>query len=184
MGVPYSYSSGEHPFWIRSRGWVSAEKLLPGDEVFTSDGGCLRVISGTWLSQRQTVYNFEVEEFHTYFVGDSGVLVHNTCASRLSIKSLRGKNIKWLKKQKPKGWKTVPTRKNEGWIWVDENGNERLRFMRSNKKNPSQSQWGRQSNGYFRWQNERGDFLDIDGNIVSSSDPLFNEKTHIIYDGL
>ncbi|WP_337670437.1 polymorphic toxin-type HINT domain-containing protein [Ruminococcus bicirculans (ex Wegman et al. 2014)] len=25
------------------------------------------------------VYNFEVEEFHTYFVGECGVLVHNEC---------------------------------------------------------------------------------------------------------
>ena len=25
------------------------------------------------------VYNFEVEEFHTYFVGECGVLVHNWC---------------------------------------------------------------------------------------------------------
>ena len=25
------------------------------------------------------VYNFEVEDFHTYFVGECGVLVHNEC---------------------------------------------------------------------------------------------------------
>ncbi|MEC5033237.1 MAG: hypothetical protein SAL07_25365, partial [Oscillatoria sp. PMC 1051.18] len=25
------------------------------------------------------VYNFEVEEFHTYFVSDLGLLVHNSC---------------------------------------------------------------------------------------------------------
>lgn len=25
------------------------------------------------------VYNFEVEDFHTYFVGECGVLVHNWC---------------------------------------------------------------------------------------------------------
>ena len=25
------------------------------------------------------MYNFEVEDFHTYYVGDSGVLVHNMC---------------------------------------------------------------------------------------------------------
>lgn len=26
-----------------------------------------------------TVYNFEVEDYHTYFVGELGVWVHNTC---------------------------------------------------------------------------------------------------------
>ena len=30
-----------------------------------------------------TVYNFEVEDFHTYYVGD-GVLVHNSCAHKKS----------------------------------------------------------------------------------------------------
>ncbi len=26
-----------------------------------------------------TVYNFQVEDYHTYYVSDFGVLVHNTC---------------------------------------------------------------------------------------------------------
>lgn len=29
------------------------------------------------------VYNFEVEEFHTYFVGENGVFVHNGCGDDL-----------------------------------------------------------------------------------------------------
>ncbi len=70
--------TSEHPFWVKDRGWVEAAELLPGDEVFTSAGGWVRVSNGTWVSQRQTVYNFEVEGFHSYFVGESGVWVHNT----------------------------------------------------------------------------------------------------------
>lgn len=31
------------------------------------------------LEEPVAVYNFEVKDFHTYFVGDSGVLVHNKC---------------------------------------------------------------------------------------------------------
>ncbi|MDL2275862.1 HINT domain-containing protein [Desulfosarcina sp. OttesenSCG-928-G10] len=68
-----------HPFWEKTRGWVGARELLPGDEVFTSTGGWLRVTGGTWLAERQTVYNIEVEGFHTYFVGHSQVWVHNMC---------------------------------------------------------------------------------------------------------
>ena len=30
------------------------------------------------------VYNFEVEDFHTYYVGDSSVLVHNACTPKLN----------------------------------------------------------------------------------------------------
>jgi hypothetical protein len=56
--------------------------------------------------------------------------------------------------------------------------------MRPNGGNPSNSQWSRQANGYFRWQNERGEFLDISGNVVTRTDPLFDEKTHIMYEGL
>lgn len=31
-----------------------------------------------------TVYNFQVEDDHTYYVGESGVLVHNSCAHKSS----------------------------------------------------------------------------------------------------
>ena len=40
------------------------------------------------------VYNFEVEDYHTYFVGDEGVLVHNSC----------NHNKKW-KYEKRKYWR-------------------------------------------------------------------------------
>ena len=74
-------TTAEHPFWVKEKGWVFAGKLLAGNEIFTSNGGWLRVNAGTWLSERQTVYNFEVYEFHTYFVGTSGAWVHNNpCA--------------------------------------------------------------------------------------------------------
>ena len=31
------------------------------------------------LSEPQTTYNFEVEDFHTYYVGENEVLTHNKC---------------------------------------------------------------------------------------------------------
>ncbi len=62
----------EHPFRVKDRGWVGARELLPDDEVFTSKGGWLKVTGSTWLSGRQTVYNFEVDGLHNYFVGELG----------------------------------------------------------------------------------------------------------------
>ncbi|NER08481.1 MAG: hypothetical protein F6K17_41080, partial [Okeania sp. SIO3C4] len=86
--------TGEHPFYVKNRGWVYAEKLLPGDEVFTSSGGWLRVSNGTWLPERHTVYNFEVDGFHTYFVGGAGVWVHNNPCARVRLHEGRqGKHI-------------------------------------------------------------------------------------------
>lgn len=33
------------------------------------------------LENPVTVYNFQVEDYHTYYVSDSGVLVHNACSA-------------------------------------------------------------------------------------------------------
>jgi hypothetical protein len=71
--------TGGHPFSVRDRGWVRASELKPGDEVRRLGGGWLRVVGVKNLEVRETVYNFEVEGFHTYFVGEIGAWVHNTC---------------------------------------------------------------------------------------------------------
>ncbi|HZX33542.1 MAG TPA: Ig-like domain-containing protein [Rhodocyclaceae bacterium] len=34
---------------------------------------------------RTTVFNIEVEDFHTYFVGELGLWVHNTCAPKVAV---------------------------------------------------------------------------------------------------
>ncbi len=69
--------TGNHPFWVRNRGWTKAEDLLDRDEVFSSRGGWVKVGSASWFAHSQTVYNLEVDGFHTYFVGASGAWVHN-----------------------------------------------------------------------------------------------------------
>jgi hypothetical protein len=69
-----------HPFYVIDKGWVAAGDLLVGDEVFGLDGGIFD-ITGFWLEMFDTpvvVYNLEVEGLHSYFVGEIGVLVHNT----------------------------------------------------------------------------------------------------------
>jgi hypothetical protein len=73
------HSTGDHPFFQRESGWMRAADLLPGDEIFTSLGGWLRVSGGTWTERRATVYNIEVEDTHTYFVGHVQAWVHNVC---------------------------------------------------------------------------------------------------------
>ena len=35
------------------------------------------IISQAKLNQKETVYNFEVQDFHTYHIGEYGVWVHN-----------------------------------------------------------------------------------------------------------
>ena len=71
----------EHPFWVPERGWVAAGKLHLGDHVTLSSGKNEKVTSITQevLTQPIPVYNFAVEDWHTYFVGKTEVLVHNAC---------------------------------------------------------------------------------------------------------
>jgi Pretoxin HINT domain len=69
----------EHPFWVPDVGWVAAKDLHAGSLLQTKYESWLDVDKVVKHSDTATVYNFEVEGFHTYFVSDLGLLVHNTC---------------------------------------------------------------------------------------------------------
>ena len=64
----------EHPFYIGGE-WVEAGNLKVGDELYHLDGTKHKITSIEIDTINQTVYNFEVEGTHTYFV--EGYLVHN-----------------------------------------------------------------------------------------------------------
>lgn len=68
----------EHPFYVEGTGFVTAGNLKAGDIIRTSDGRRLPILKAE-LDEPVPVYNFEVEEFHTYYVSVTGVLVHNKC---------------------------------------------------------------------------------------------------------
>ncbi len=69
----------EHPIFVIGKGWTAVRLLRAGDIVQTEDG----VETGVKAIDRQdapaTVYNFEVEANHNYFVSPLNVLVHNKC---------------------------------------------------------------------------------------------------------
>ena len=106
----------DHPFWVEGQGWTSAKLLQPGDVVRLKDGStqCVDDIEIVELPEGEyvAVYNFEVADFHTYFVSDYDVLVHNKCKhdidqySKFNAKSEVGDGIEgheliqnaWLKK--------------------------------------------------------------------------------------
>ena len=70
-----------HPFYVDGKGWVAAGDLEIGDTLVTAEGNEVEVtdIEIERLAEPITVYNLEVEDFHTYFVGECEVLVHNDC---------------------------------------------------------------------------------------------------------
>lgn len=67
------------PFYVKERGFVNAGKLLIGDPLLDVHGNIL-VVENTrieYLDEPETVYNFQVEDFHTYYVGKRCIWVHN-----------------------------------------------------------------------------------------------------------
>ena len=46
-----------------------------------SDGKEVIIEDVEELTQAETTYNFEVEDFHTYYVSEKKVLVHNKCVA-------------------------------------------------------------------------------------------------------
>ena len=67
------------PFQVKGRGWVDAANLKPYDLVYTKDWKLVGVHSVNLieLNEPVEVFNFEVEDCHTYFVGDTFILTHN-----------------------------------------------------------------------------------------------------------
>jgi hypothetical protein len=64
-----------HRFWKAGRGWVMARDLKPGDAVRTLEG--LAQVSAVSLAAVQPVFNLEVGDCQSFFVGQTGVLVHD-----------------------------------------------------------------------------------------------------------
>ncbi|OWK44014.1 hypothetical protein FRUB_03613 [Fimbriiglobus ruber] len=62
-------TTGEHPFYERSKGWCAANELCPGDQLATHQGEWVDVEGVRETNEIATVYNICVVEDHTYFVG-------------------------------------------------------------------------------------------------------------------
>ena len=69
----------DHPFYVRERGFVNACELWVGAQLLDVNNNIL-VVGNTRLELAKNpvkVYNFQVEDYHTYYVGENGVWVHN-----------------------------------------------------------------------------------------------------------
>ncbi|TGM03136.1 hypothetical protein EHQ76_10230 [Leptospira barantonii] len=64
-------------FKVENTKWTQAKDLVAGDVTLTAEGETLKVASILIDQKEETVYNFEVEIDHTYFVGELGIWVHN-----------------------------------------------------------------------------------------------------------
>ena len=78
-----------HPFYSPVKGWTAAVHLRAGDILQLVNGEYVVVekVQHEILETPVTVYNFQVEDYHTYYVSDTGVLVHNKCTYNRTVSS-------------------------------------------------------------------------------------------------
>ncbi|WP_189005210.1 polymorphic toxin-type HINT domain-containing protein [Deinococcus roseus] len=102
--LDYLTTTPEHPFYVMeaadsetrpqpeghpdlSDRWVGAGHLKVGDKLKQADGTLGEVKYVNTIQQARTMYNLEVQEAHTFFVGNQGWLVHN-CNPEEAVKFL------------------------------------------------------------------------------------------------
>lgn len=72
--------TGGHQFWLSGDGWARARDLQVGDRIRTTTG--TKVVSKTESAPPMETYNLVVSGSHTYFVGESGLLVQDLLPPR------------------------------------------------------------------------------------------------------
>jgi hypothetical protein len=129
--------TGNHPFWLKGKGWTESDLLKAGDLVAGKDETWLKVSKLTLRGDKQTGYNLEVEQDHTYFVGLAGAWVHNACGivpPQWTLGAFKSQN-KWANQMAKRGW--TPTQITEaiekGTAHTAENlinkGNPAIRYI-------------------------------------------------------
>ena len=61
----------EHPFWVEGRGWTHANMLVEGDRLRSDDGSTVVLTGIEGELEAAPVYNMQIAEYHTYFVGSA-----------------------------------------------------------------------------------------------------------------
>ncbi|AUG56368.1 polymorphic toxin-type HINT domain-containing protein [Acetivibrio saccincola] len=108
-----------HPFWVEGKGWIEAGELKTGDvlRLYTGELKTVEKVEIEVFDRPVKVYNFEVEDWHTYYVTEQGVLVHN--AKNYDGNGKTGNTNKPKPRNKPKQQGTP----NSVEIQRDANGN-------------------------------------------------------------
>lgn len=76
-------TTAEHPF-LTGNGWTDAADLQAGDRIRSRNEEDVGIKDVKFAYKPRKVYNFEVSNWHTYFVGALQWLVHNACLQKLA----------------------------------------------------------------------------------------------------
>ena len=89
-----------HPFYVKDIGFVNACDLIVGEELVDISGKVLLVedIRVEYTPEPVKVYNFQVEDYHTYYVGSLEIWVHNATYNDEGL-IVDGEDIKAIRKK-------------------------------------------------------------------------------------
>ncbi|KZN52837.1 hypothetical protein N474_22445 [Pseudoalteromonas luteoviolacea CPMOR-2] len=76
-------ATDSHPFYVVNKGWVETINLTLGDKFINEQGEHYLVTGLRSLDRKDIAYNFTVQDFHTYYVTEKNILVHN-CGEKLT----------------------------------------------------------------------------------------------------
>ena len=77
-------TTASHPWWdVTTRTYTRTDHLAVGDRLLTADGSTLTVAGMSGPQGEQQVYNLTITGPHTFYVGDTEILVHN-CGTDIS----------------------------------------------------------------------------------------------------
>lgn len=132
-------TTDHHPFWDAStRMFMDAIDLHIGDRVL-SDGGRTLTITGEHVYDRDlTAYNLQIDGIHTYYAGNTPVLVHNSC--NISNPSSFGGATRSEAEQElaNSGWYNAGPTSGDGVRWrLPNNPSDQVRIMRGNPADPN-----------------------------------------------
>ena len=96
FGAQVIRATSEHPFYVWGKGWTEAGDMEVGDWCKSEDGQWVMLTDKLNTGELEAVYNFTVEDYHTYYVGRPewgfSVWAHNegTCQHHSDPKFMGG----------------------------------------------------------------------------------------------
>lgn len=73
-------STFDHPYYVKGKSFVNAVDLCIGDELIDTGGNILvveQIFREELDNELEKVYNIKVNDYHTYYVGNNHILMHN-----------------------------------------------------------------------------------------------------------
>lgn len=155
----------EHPFWHYAKEgarWSKAGDLVPGDVLSNIVGLRPKVRQTGFFNVTTQVFNIEVAGDHTYFVGNSGILVHNKDDKRQELLEAKDEARKRDAIERAKDLITEKARKA-----TEENTDALRSFGRDVQNLPAGYKTGARE---FQAEIARGNTVTIGQLIVQSND--------------